>query len=115
MNITKAIAKQFVEGVKQGLIDMGAKLQPQCNIRTDVYEFKLDTIVGNLDITLRQDQSHLFMIASRFDDVDKAKHKFTCNKASGKYNYSSVFTFTIQQEIDFALSHFECTLPKEIA
>lgn len=115
MNITKAIAKKFVEGVKQGLTDIGATLQTENNFNKDVFEFKLDTIVGNLDITLRKDQSHLFMVFARFDNVDKARQKFDCNPNSGKYNFSSVFAFTIEKEIEIALMHFECTLPKEIA
>ena len=118
--ITKAIGKKFVEAVKQGLIEMGAKLQPQCKIRKDVYEFKLDTIVGNLNITLRQDQNHLFCVFARFDDVDKAKHKFDCNKFSGKYNFHKVLmefddkSNDFDQCVEFALMHFECTQPNEV-
>lgn len=115
MNITKKIANKFVQAVTEGLLEMGAIRQPQDHIRTDVIEFKLDTIVGNLNITLRKDQDHLFMVFARFDNVSKAKHKFDCNQYSGKYNFNHVFNGDIDQAIEFALMHFECTLPKELA
>jgi hypothetical protein len=115
-NPTKAQQKKFVKGVKAGLLEMGAVMLPESKYRKEITEFELETIVGKLTITLRDDQSFLFMVFSRFENVDKAKHKFNCNQYSGKYNFSQTLRHTtVEQSIEFALMHFECALPKELA
>jgi hypothetical protein len=114
--ITKKQGKEFVAGITKGLLELGAVVQPKCRIMTNQVEFKLDTIVGNLNITLRDDQNYCFTVFSKFDDVAKAKEKFDCNPYSGKYNFhrGKSELFSMEQMIEFAMMHFECTQPKEL-
>ena len=107
--ITLKDRKNFVEGVTKGLLKLGAVIQPVNKLTFPCTEFKLNTIVGNLDITLYHKQGNLFTIFSRFEDAQKAKVKFDCNPFSGKYNFQSVKSHTTEQMIEFALMHFECT------
>lgn len=115
-NITKKEAKEFVAGVTKGLLEIGAVIQPK-GMGFPNTEFKLDTIVGLLTITLYHEQDIVYTVFSRFEDVDKAKHKFDCNPYSGKYNFhrSKSELFSMEQMIEFALMKFEATLPKELA
>ena len=114
--ITKKVAEKFVEAVKQGLLEMGAELQPETRFNKDrLFEFKLDTIVGNMNISLYLEQDNLFCVFARFDDVAKAKEKFNCNPFSGKCNFHKVYYGDLEECIDMALDHFECTLPLEKA
>lgn len=113
--ITKKEAKEFVEGVTKGLLEIGAVIQPK-GMGFAHTEFKLETIVGLLTITLYHEQDVCFTIFSRFEDVDKAKKIFDCNPYSGKYNFlrSKSELFSMEQMIEFALMKFEATQPKEL-
>ena len=114
-NITLKSQTAFVDGVTKGLIELGAIIQPVNALMFSSTEFKLNTIVGVLNITLFHSQTFLFTVYSQFENVDKAKDKFNCNPHSGKYNFHrSMDKLSIEQVIEFALMHFECTLPKEI-
>jgi len=114
-NITKKNQEAFVEGVTKGLLEIGAVIQPTNPNMFNNTEFKLDTIVGVLNITLYHSQTMMFTVYSKFEDPNKAKEKFDCNPYSGKYNFhrSKSKLFSMEQMIEFALMKFEATLPKE--
>lgn len=112
MKITKKEQNAFVSRVSKGLIEMGATMTDEGFF----FEFNLETSVGNLVISLRKEQSFLFMVFSRFDEIKKASKKFDCNKHSGKYNFSvSNDILSMDKIVELALSHFEDTLIKELA
>jgi len=115
-NITKKQAKEFVEGITKGLLEIGAVIQPE-GMGFPNTAFKLDTIAGVLDITLYHKQELVYTVFSKFEDVDRAKQKFDCNPYSGKYNFhrSNSELFSMEQMIEFALMKFEATQPKETA
>jgi len=115
--ITKKQSKEFVEGITKGLLKIGAVIQPEDKRLFPQTLFKLDTIVGLLTITLYHEQDIIFTIFSRFEDVDKAKQKFDCNRFTGKFNFhrSQSELFSMEQMIEFALIQFEATQPKELA
>jgi len=110
-DITKKQQDEFVAGVTKGLVDMGAVIQPTDERMLSNTQFKLKTIAGNLLITLYHHQKFLFTVYSRFEEPEKAKGKFYCNPHSGKYNFNKVNNCSMKQVIEFALMHFECTLP----
>jgi hypothetical protein len=114
-NITKKQQDEFVAGVTKGLVDMGAVIQPTDERMFSNTQFKLETTAGTLLITLYHRQEFLFTVYSRFEDPNKSKGKFICNPYSGKYNFNKVNNCPMEQIIEFALMHFECTLKKETA
>ena len=112
MKIIKKEQNTFVSQVSKGLIEMGATMTDEGFF----FEFNLETSVGNLVISLRKEQSFLFMVFSRFDEIKKASKKFDCNKHSGKYNFSvSNDILSMDAIVNATLSHFEDTLTKEVA
>ena len=116
-NITLKQQEKFVEGIIKGLTEMGAIKQPNDPRMFTNTQFKLETIAGNLDITLYHSQKFMFTVYSKFEEPEKSKDKFNCNPYSGKYNFhrSKSKLFSMEQMIEFALMHFECALPKELA
>jgi len=113
-NITLKKQSKFVEGVKKGLLEMGAVIvKGNESISFGNTQFVLDTIAGKLNVTLYNSQKFLYTVYSRFEEVDKAKGKFNCNPHSGKYNaHLSAKGNTEKYAIEAALIHFECTLTK---
>lgn len=108
-NITLKKQNLFVEGVKKGLLEMGATI-----VKTELRdtEFVLNTVAGKLNIKLYGSQTFLYTVYSRFEEVERAKVKFNCNPYSGKYNaHLSAKGNTSKYAIEDALSHFECTQP----
>jgi len=115
MLVSKKKNKEFVDGVCKGLIEIGAK---KIKDEIDVFRtFELDTIVGKLKINVSTDNNCIFTVFSRFENVALAKEKFSCNPYSGKYNVhiGLVREMTVEQYVDIVISHFELTLPKELA
>lgn len=113
MLISKKKNKEFVDGVTNGLLEIGAK-QVENNI-SHFKTFELNTIVGKLTIDVVVENTVMFMVFSRFENVELAKHKFDCNPYSGKYNFMELDSTPIEKSIELALMHFEATLPKELA
>lgn len=108
--------KVFVSQVTKGLLKIGAVIQKD-TLRHDCTIFKLDTVAGNLDITLRHDQGSLYSVFSIFDNPQVAREKFNCNPNSGKYNFHSTETWmgliqTPQEVAEKVIHHFEITLKK---
>jgi len=116
-NITLKQQEKFVAGIIKGLTEMGAVKQPTNSHMFNNTQFKLETIAGNLDITLYHSQKFMFTVYSKFENVDKAKDKFNCNPYSGKYNFhrSKSKLLSMEQMIELALMHFECTQSKKEA
>ena len=117
-NITAKQQDKFNQAVINGLVEMGAVKQPTDETMLSNTQFKLETIAGTLLITLFHHQKFLFTVYSRFEDPTKSKDKFNCNPHSGKYNFHMSIqrgVRTIDDVIELALMHFECTLPKELA
>jgi hypothetical protein len=110
--ISKKERDIFVDAVTNGLLKMGAIIKPINGFdRLDV-GFTLETSVGKLEISIRRDQTFMFMVFSRFEDVAKAKSKFDCNPHSGKYNFMMGKSggATARQASKYALQHFKETL-----
>jgi|AntRauTorcE11897_2_1112592.scaffolds.fasta_scaffold01459_2 hypothetical protein len=115
-NITKKAQDKFLEGVTKGLLEMGAEAQPQDKNMFSHKAFKLDTIVGELSITIYTTQRFLFSIYAKFENVNEAKSKFNCNPHSGKFNFNAVYrNGNVSKPVEEALMHFECTQPKNKA
>jgi hypothetical protein len=82
--ITPKQSQAFVDKLCKALIEVGAKkVKDRIDSRKD---FQLETTVGNLEIHVDTDNVYCYTMFARFDDVDKAKKKFTCNPHSGKCN-----------------------------
>jgi hypothetical protein len=114
-NITAKDQENFVKLVTSGLVEMGAKIQPSsCENTLSHTKFKLDTIAGELTITLYHRQTFLFTVYSIFENVSRAKEKFNCNPYTGKYNIhipkKHSQGITNKRAVELALMHFECTL-----
>ncbi len=101
--------KVFVSQVTSGLLEIGAIIQ-QNTLRHNCTVFNLDTVAGNLEITLRHEQGSLYSVFSIFDNPKVAKEKFTCNPNSGKYNFHSTGTWMPQEAAEQAIRHFKGTL-----
>lgn len=105
MRINKKNNKEFVEGVCQKLLEIGAKKIKDGT--SSFRSFELQTIVGDLLINVPIDNSFCFTIFSRFVDVDLAKQKFDCNAYSGKYNVHIAPEIPFQNLIESALAPFK--------
>jgi len=109
-NITLKKQTKFVRGVKNGLIELGAEII-NTSISFGNTQFVLNTVVGPLYITLYKNQSFLYTVYSKFENVEQAKLKFNCNPYSGKYNiHYSAKGNTEKYAIQSVLRHFECTI-----
>lgn len=83
-NINKKESKIFVDNLCKELTRIGAK---KVNDAISVFRtFEIDTMVGKLEINVDTDNLHCYTMFTRFEDVNKAKEKFSCNPFSGKYN-----------------------------
>lgn len=105
-NITKLQGSKFANQVCEGLLEMGATCRGTKNERR---EFVLETIVGKLTITIPLNQSIIYSVFSRFENVELAKTKFACNRFSGKYNIN-ISNIKPNFASDVVLNHFEMTL-----
>ena len=117
-NITAIQQNKFNQEVINGLVEMGAVKQPTDESMLQNTQFKLETIAGTLLITLYHHQKFLFTVYSMFEEPERAKGKFNCNPYSGKYNFHMSVERgkrTIDDVIELALMHFECTLKNELA
>lgn len=101
-------AKKFNKKITKALLEMGATITSE---KDYVTEFVLSTIVGKLSIQLFPDHKHVYSIFSRFENVKEAKEKFDCNPYSGKYNFLVSDRLDINEVIEGATFHFECTQP----
>lgn len=102
--IKKSDSKKFADEVCAGLEQIGAKYIGDC---LHLKKFSLETIVGNLTVSVAQDNEFCYTVFSRFDDIDRAKEKFNCN-ISGKYNFHIGSEHSVDRAIEFALMQFEC-------
>lgn len=109
MKITKANAKKFFESINNFIIELGAR-GGQTNFDHNCYEYVIDTIVGDLNITVYNNQqgSNCYMLFGRFADTNKAKVKIDCNPHSGKYNFAST-NDNVNDAIEWAKHHLEVT------
>jgi len=115
-NITLKKQESFNKSVIDGLVELGAVIQPTDERMLRNTQLKLDTIAGVLNITIFHTQRFLYSVYSKFEDVEKAKKLFNCNPHSGKYNFNaSAKGNTAKYAIEGAMMHFECTQPKELA
>jgi len=85
-NITKLQGSEFVKQVCGGLLEMGATEQIATFGVSRV--FTLNTVVDKLTITIPLNQSIIYSVFSRFENIELAKTRFGCNKHSGKYNFN---------------------------
>jgi hypothetical protein len=111
--ISKKKNNEFVDAVCKGLLELGAnKVKDQID---SFRAFELETIVGKLIINVVIDNYACFTVFSRFEDVEKAKQKFTCNPHSGKYNVhiGASGDMTGKKAAEIALIAFDCTIPNE--
>lgn len=107
--ISNKMSKDFVNGLTNGLLTIGAKIIESKN--DCMKEFELDTVVGKLNISIPVEQSTVFSVFSRFENVERAKEKFDCNPHSGKYNVyiGIVPEMTAEIAVNIVLSIFKCT------
>ena len=105
MRINKRNNKEFVEGVCQKLLEIGAN--KVIDEISSFKSFKLQTIVGDLLINVPIDNSFCFTIFSRFVDVELASQKFDCNPYSGKYNVHIAPETPFQNLIESAIAPFK--------
>ena len=111
-NITAKDQSEFVKGITDGLVKIGAEIQPTDERMLSNTQFKLNTSVGVLNITLFHHQKFIFTVYAQFEDVERAKQKFNCNPHSGKYNVHIGKTkgMTGKKAVDITLDSFEMTL-----
>lgn len=87
--------------MEQELLKLGA-------IKSSVYDWELDSIVGTVYVTIDDDSTHCFTTYCRFKDVNKAKLKFDCNPYSGKYNlHLSSKDVSVEDAVELSLCHLE--------
>lgn len=83
---------KFINDVKAFLKEVGA--EDYTGSYTG-YQYHIDTIAGKLKIHISDDQSYVFSIFCRFDDVKKAVEELdgpafqNLNEFSGKWNFHS--------------------------
>jgi hypothetical protein len=113
--ITKKQSQIFVDKLCAKLIEVGAK-KVKDTIST-FRKFELETIVGKLTISVDTDNIYCYTMFSRFEDIARAKVKFTCNPYSGKYNthVGKSDGMTPEKAVEICMIAIECTLPKELA
>jgi len=70
--------------------------------------FDLNTIAGNLVITLYDDNLHTFTMFTKFDNPDRAKKIVSCNSFSGKFNLH-LGVIDVDIAIEAAKKHLELT------
>lgn len=110
--ITIKQAKRFTESFTKRILQMGAtSVKSTTSSHT---AFVLNTIVGLLTIHLPIEQTFCFTVFSIFENEKEAAKKFDCNKFSGKYNFHRGLYKgeTVDNIVEMALMHFNCTLPK---
>lgn len=111
--MNKRSQNKFNNAITKELIAMGAQVTSKNEDKT---EFTMDTIVGKLDVSLYHDQGGLYSVFSRFEDVDRAKDVFDCNKFTGKYNFHASYKCNpVDVAIENAIAHFECTQPMSVS
>lgn len=105
--------QRFVDTLAAGLVELGAK---EYNTIESCRSFKLDTVVGNIDINIYKDVKHCYTMFTCFDNVNKAKTKFDCNPYSGKYNthIGNTLDMTPEKAAEICLLVIEGTLPIKI-
>ena len=81
--MTKANAKKFLTLIQKELISIGAILKSTDEL---YFNFTLETKVGNINIFVPKEQSIVYSVYARFDNVQVAKEVCDCNPHSGKYN-----------------------------
>jgi len=109
--ITKKNSNTFVKEAIKMLVGLGAVEQEPYKCMKDIqHEFKLQTKIGELNISLRKEQSHLYTIFSVFLD-DKAVEK--AKELLGHWKYNCMFNYehnTPSRAVEFAKCHFEAVL-----
>lgn len=106
--ITKKKAKTFVEKAREMLIELGAVEQKEDKFsKGNYYQFKLQTRLGELVITLRHDQNYLYTINSVFLDDEAVKK---AKKELGHWKYNCMYNCehnTPENAVDFSKKHFK--------
>lgn len=108
--ITKKQAEKFVTVFSQEIIGFGAKL-----VKEDTYkiEFSLDIDkIGLFIITIFKGDSNVssthFSLFGRFENPEKAKHKFDCNPYTGKMNLFIPLSVSAEHSANEAIFNYDC-------
>jgi hypothetical protein len=82
--ITVKNSLKFSKLLSSEILEIGGKKieETEFSIR-----YELETSVGKLFISVDKDNISCYTMFSRFEDVIRAKEKFTCNPYTGKYNF----------------------------
>lgn len=119
MKIAKKYQKSFVTGVKKIMNDLGAtELIDEHSTRSNYFQYFLMTRLGELRITLREEQLFLFTVSSVFLD-DKSVELAREELGHWKHNINSSFGDRVTNEnVEAALNivriSFERLLPKKL-
>jgi nucleoid DNA-binding protein len=106
MKISKKNSDKYVKEINSFISnDLSGEL---VNDNDHNISYKIETIVGELLLTINKEQSIIYTVFGRFKDIDKAKEKFDSNPFTGKYNFLS--SDNIDEAIEATKQHLETTI-----